>query len=92
MKTYTLAIIGFGNVGQGLAVILNEKHSLLKTRFGLDIRIVAVCDQRKGSLANPDGLDPQVLLNAIAQDGTLNTLEAPTQRLERRTNPCQQWC
>ena len=77
MKIYTLAIIGFGNVGQGLAAILSEKHSLLKTRFGLDIRIVAVCDQRKGSLANPDGLDPQILLDAIAQDDTLNNLEAP---------------
>ena len=77
MKTYTLAIIGFGNVGQGLAAILKDKHSFLGARFGIDIRIVAVCDQLKGSVANPQGLDPQTLLDAIQQQGTLEGIEAP---------------
>lgn len=77
MNICKLAIIGFGNVGQGLAGILVQKHQFLKQRFGVDIQIVAVCDQLKGSVANPDGLDPAALLAAIEQDGHLNNIEAP---------------
>lgn len=72
--TYKIAIIGFGNVGQGLAKILSDKHSLLKERFGADIRIVAVCDLFKGSVADPDGLDPGMLLNRLEKDGDLKSL------------------
>ncbi|NIB38432.1 homoserine dehydrogenase [Pseudomaricurvus alkylphenolicus] len=74
---YKLAIIGFGNVGQGLAQILAEKQRFLKQRFDADIRIVAVCDLLKGSLANPDGLDPKVLLKGLQTDGDLKSIDAP---------------
>lgn len=77
MTRYSLAIIGFGNVGQGLANILVNKHDFLKQQFGIDIQIVAVCDQLKGSVANQAGLDPQVLLDAINKHGDLNTLTTP---------------
>ena len=77
MKTCKLAIIGFGNVGQGLASILSQKHDFLKQHFDIDIQIVAVCDQLKGSLANPAGLDPSTLLAAIEQQGHLNDIDAP---------------
>ena len=55
---FNLALIGFGNVGQGLAEILSEKASLLREEFDADIRIVAICDLYKGSIADPDGLNP----------------------------------
>ena len=41
---YRLALIGFGNVGQGLAEILSKKTKLLAEKFNADIRIVAICD------------------------------------------------
>ena len=68
---YKLALIGFGNVGQGLAKILSDKHSFLKAKFGVDIRIVAVCDLYKGSVADAKGLDPAVLLEHIEARGDL---------------------
>ena len=77
MKIYKLAIIGFGNVGQGLASILVKKHDLLKQRFGADIRIVAVCDMLKGSVFNAEGIDPETLLNAINEYGDLKNLNSP---------------
>ncbi|OUR59585.1 homoserine dehydrogenase [Colwellia sp. 39_35_sub15_T18] len=75
-KLYKLAIIGFGNVGQGLAKILSDKHTLLNERFGVDIRIVAVCDLYKGSVADSDGLDPKMLLNSLEVEGNLKSLPA----------------
>ena len=64
-------------MGQGLAAILQQKHSFLKQHFAVDIRIVAVCDQLKGSVANPEGLDPALLLQAIEKEGNLNSVDAP---------------
>lgn len=76
-KVYRLAIIGFGNVGQGLASILADKHGMLEQNFGVNIKIVAVCDLSKGSNADPDGLDPQQLLDAVANTDSPTGIDAP---------------
>ncbi len=75
-KLYKVAIIGFGNVGQGFTKILANKYELLNERFGVDIRIVAVCDLYKGSIADPDGLDPTMLISSIELDGDLKNMDA----------------
>ncbi len=76
MHTYRLAIIGFGNVGQGFAHILRQRHAALCEQFGADFRIVAICDLLKGSLYHPDGLDPATLLDAVQQTGSLESVAA----------------
>ena len=81
---YKLALIGFGNVGQGLAEILARKASLLREKFEVDIRIVAVCDLYKGSIANADGFDPQALLNHIGEMGDLTEFPAPNEGWDAR--------
>ena len=77
MKTYTLAIIGFGNVGQGLTKIISDKKQLLIEKFGIHLSIVAICDLYKGSLYNPKGLDPEVLLSDLEKHGDLKSTSAP---------------
>jgi homoserine dehydrogenase len=77
MDTYRLAVIGFGNVGQGLAEIIAEKGDELAQRFGLQLQIVAISDKLKGSIYNPNGLDPNALLKAVRSGGTLDKIEAP---------------
>ena len=77
IKQYKLAVIGFGNVGQGLAKILDDRNDFLIKQFGLDIRIVAVCDLYKGSLCDPEGLDPKTLIDSIEQTGDLKSINAP---------------
>ena len=77
IKQYKLAVIGFGNVGQGLAKILDDRNDFLMKQFGLDIRIVAVCDLYKGSLCDPEGLDPKTLIDSIEQTGDLKSIKAP---------------
>src|SRR4051812_39832607 len=71
---YRLALIGFGSAGQGLAQILRDHGDALARRYGVDLRIVAVCTQRRGSLFDPDGLDPAALLEAIQQAGHLRNV------------------
>ncbi len=77
MHTYRLALIGFGNVGQGLAQILRERGDLLAEQFGLRLQIVAVSDLLKGSLYNPDGLDAAALLDTVQASGKIDSLPAP---------------
>lgn len=77
MTTYRLALIGFGNVGQGFTQILLDHSHNLAQNYGLSLPIIAVCDSIKGSLYDPAGLDPAALLNAVQKDGHLNQVPAP---------------
>lgn len=77
MDTVRLAMIGFGNVGQGFAHILNERGEILAQQYGVRFQIVAVSDLLKGSLCNPAGLDPAALLQAVQTSGRIDTIAAP---------------
>jgi len=81
---YDLALIGFGNVGQGLAEILSTKAALLREKFDADIRIVAICDLYKGSIADSNGLEPQALLDHIKDRGDLQEFPAPDKGWDAR--------
>jgi homoserine dehydrogenase len=67
---HKLALIGFGNVGQGLAEILRRKGESLRQTLGFEAQIVAICTQSKGSLYHPAGLDIEQLLNAVREAGS----------------------
>jgi homoserine dehydrogenase len=71
---YRLALIGFGSAGQGLAQILRDHGDSLARRYGVEIRIEAVCTRTRGSLYDTDGLDTAALLEAITHDGHLRNL------------------
>jgi homoserine dehydrogenase len=77
MRTYRLALIGFGNVGQGLATILRDHGATLAGQHGAEFRIVAVNTGRHGSIYNPEGFDPGALLTAYGQTRRVDTMPAP---------------
>jgi homoserine dehydrogenase len=77
MKTYRLALIGFGNVGQGFTQILRDFCTQYEKQFGARFIITAVSDLQKGSLYNPEGLNPAELLKAVESGGSLETISAP---------------
>jgi homoserine dehydrogenase len=81
-REYRLALIGFGNVGQGFAEILRERGADFERRFGARFTIVAVADTLKGSVYDPEGLDPKALLDAIAATGSLDGVAAPRRGLD----------
>ena len=67
MNIYRLALIGFGNVGQGLAQILIDRGDWLKEHFGVRFPIVAVSDPLKGSRYDTDGLHVPGLLASVGK-------------------------
>lgn len=75
--TYRLALIGFGTVGQGFVEILRDRDEALSEQFGARFRIVAVSDVNKGSVYDPDGLEPAALLDAVQGGQNLENLNAP---------------
>ena len=77
MKTYRLALIGFGNVGQGFAQIIAERGDALVKEFGAYFKIVAVSDLLKGSVYDPKGLDAAQMLATVQKDGDLKNFPAP---------------
>jgi homoserine dehydrogenase len=56
---------------------LSKKAALLREKFDIDIRIVAICDLYKGSIADPAGFDPQALLDHVNEKGDLKDFPAP---------------
>ena len=76
MREYRLAIIGFGNVGQGLAQILVDRGERIRTELGADVRIVAISDVKLGSVYQPQGFDPAALVASVRTKGTLADVTA----------------
>jgi homoserine dehydrogenase len=69
-----LAIIGFGTVGQGLLEILKNKKNKLKQENNYDYKVVAIADNRFGSVYNPNGLDIDLLLSQVAKGESLELI------------------
>ncbi|MDW8023458.1 MAG: homoserine dehydrogenase [Nitrososphaerota archaeon] len=65
-----MIIIGFGNIGQGFAKVLNVKYNFLLENFGISPRIVAIVDS-KGAAVNPKGLDIEKALYVKRFRGTV---------------------
>ena len=74
MKTYRLALIGFGSVGRGLVQILQERGAALAQHSGAQLQVVAVATQRHGNVYHAAGLQPAALLAAAGTQ--LSTLAA----------------
>jgi homoserine dehydrogenase len=77
MHIYRLALIGFGNVGQGFTQILSERGAAYEIEYSIRLQIVAVSDILKGSLYDPAGLQPDALLEAVQKTGRLDGVSAP---------------
>jgi homoserine dehydrogenase len=76
MKNYRLALIGFGNVNQGLAEILRDQEKFLAEAYGISFTIVGVSALSKGSIYQPDGFQASELLEAVQRDGNLERVAA----------------
>ena len=68
IPTISLALIGFGNVGQALATILNERGEQLGRDYGVRFEITAVADIT-GAVVSPKPLPPSQLLEVVRTTG-----------------------
>ena len=70
MTEYSLALVGFGNVGKALVRLLQHKSAALRERYGLTFRITGIATGHHGLAIAPDGFD----LQQVLQTSDLSTL------------------
>jgi len=56
MRVCAVAFLGFGNVGQALARLIESRRADLERQFGISVRTTGVATRSLGWWANPDGL------------------------------------
>ena len=76
MTHYNLALLGFGNVGQSLARLLQRKAPSLAADFDLIFTVTAISTARHGAAVDPGGLDLDQALHLAAAGESLSTLSA----------------
>ena len=68
---WRIAIIGFGNVSQGLVRILSKNREVYKTKYDFDYEVMAISDPVKGSVYNKKGLNLDKLLKLLDKTKTI---------------------
>jgi homoserine dehydrogenase len=74
MPHYKLALQGFGNVGQALAVLLMSKKAELKSRYDITFSFSGIATGRHGAALDPDGLDIERALVLVKNGASLDQL------------------
>jgi homoserine dehydrogenase len=65
MSTLSIIFVGFGNVGQALAKLLERKQSLLEEQYDFNYRIVGIATGRHGMALDSSGLPMDKILSAL---------------------------
>ena len=74
MKEIKLIIVGFGNIGKGLAESIHKKGRRIK-QCGYSLKVVAICEA-KGSLIDEKGLNlEKILTNPVLKWGKMKTVD-----------------
>jgi len=84
MKPISLALVGFGHVGQALARLLLRKRQLLLAQYGLSFSVTGISTAKHGAAIDPQGirLDNALELAAGGQRlDQLSTVQAPQDTL-----------
>jgi homoserine dehydrogenase len=76
MKHYSLALVGFGNVGQALARLLLRKRVVLETGYGITFSVSGIITGRHGAAIDPMGIPLADALELIAGGERLERLSA----------------
>lgn len=72
MKSWKIAMIGFGTVGQGLAEILLAKQKELAKNEGFTAKVTAISDFKLGAVSVPAGIDLKKALALVKAGKSLN--------------------
>jgi len=74
---FKLAFAGFGVVARGLCEILIEKKEMLRRRYGLDWKVVAISDFNLGSIADENGIEVKKVLDTMGGGGRIDDIDTP---------------
>ncbi len=72
---YKIALIGFGVVGRGFTEILIKKREWLLRKFGLKVKVNAICDIQWGSIYDPNGINIAEALKIVEEKREKKILE-----------------
>ncbi|RKQ83758.1 homoserine dehydrogenase [Mycolicibacterium mucogenicum 261Sha1.1M5] len=78
MRTYDLALIGFGGVARSLAEIIRDDSERLAASLGFRMRVIAITDLNMGTLTQADGIDLAAVL-AMPRGATFAGLTGGTE-------------
>ena len=84
MQQFALAMLGFGNVGQAFARLLERKKEHLRQKCGVEFVVTAIATGSRGRAINPDGIDPIQALDLVRAGKSmkeLSTQETPEDNL-----------
>jgi homoserine dehydrogenase len=76
MAHYKLALVGFGNVGQSLARLLQRKAEEMSAQYGITCTITAIASGSHGRAIDPAGIDVDRALELMQGGGSLDQLSA----------------
>ena len=74
MKQYSIALLGFGNVGQALARLLLRKQDVLRSDHGISYTVTGIATSRHGMAIDRHGIDLDRALHLISAGKPLNEL------------------
>ena len=69
MKTLSIAILGYGNAGKAFARILERTHEQIKEDKGVDLKVVAIATNSRGTLCNPSGINLSEATRQLEESG-----------------------
>ena len=64
-------LVGFGVIGKGVVKVIEEKKEYLKSKYGMDLKVVAICD-RSGAAIDENGLDLKTALKVKEETGKIS--------------------
>ncbi|HID47428.1 MAG TPA: homoserine dehydrogenase, partial [Methanococcaceae archaeon] len=64
-------LVGFGVIGRGVISVIKKKREYLKKRYGMDVKIVAICDS-SGAAIDENGLDLDLALEVKRRRGKIS--------------------
>lgn len=76
MKTYSLAMLGFGNVGRAFVRLLITKERELAEHYGLAFIVTGIATGRHGSAIDPAGISLPRALELVERSLPLDSLSA----------------
>ncbi len=74
MKQIALAMVGFGNVGQAFARLLQQKEQELAEKFDINIIVTGIITGRHGGAINSGGINLSRALETISRGQSLDIL------------------
>ena len=76
MAEIRIALLGFGNVGQAFAKLLEKKQPVLKEKYGFSTLITGIATGRHGSAINAQGIDHNEAIRLVNSGQRLYPLSA----------------